>query len=162
VSAEESELPAGLGGQATPVTRSDVSRRAVDQAADVAVSEAGRCEFPTRDGVEQSEVGWVVQAQGAETATVLDHRTRDGIEELRAGRGVLHGREGVQVRVVGALGQLSTTMEIGDTLAEGTPLELALGFVVRRPEDFEVLRPCDGGLDAQDAAGRVEGWRGTP
>jgi hypothetical protein len=57
----------------------------VDQAADVAVSEAGRCELPTGDGVEEREVGWIVRAQGAEAAAVLDDGATDGIEELRAG-----------------------------------------------------------------------------
>jgi hypothetical protein len=107
VGAKKAELPADLGGQASPVTRSGVGRRAMDEGTEVAVSEASGCELATGDGVE----------------------------ELGAGRGVLDGGEGLEVRVVGTLGQLGTAMEVGGTLAKRAPFELALGLVVGRAKE---------------------------
>jgi hypothetical protein len=157
MSRQESELAAGPGGEAAAVTRGSVVGGAVDQAADVAVSEAGRCELATGDGIEQGKVGRIIQAQGAEAAMALEDgaRARDGVEEFCARRGVLHGGEGFKVRVVGTLGDLSTSMEIRDTLAKRPPFELGLGVVMGWTEDLEVLGPRDGGLDAKDATGLV-------
>jgi hypothetical protein len=58
------------------------------------------------DGVEEREVGWIEQAQGAEAAAVLDDGATDGIEELRAGGLVFDRGQGLEVGLVGALGQL--------------------------------------------------------
>jgi hypothetical protein len=127
----------------------------MDEAADIAVSEARRRELAPGGGVEQGEIGRVVETQGAETATVLEDGARDGVEELGAGSGVGGGGEGVEVCLVGALRELGPAMEIGDTFAERAPFELAAGLIVGWPEDLEVLGARDGGLDAQDAAGLV-------
>jgi hypothetical protein len=86
VSAKESELPAGLGGQAALVIGIG---RAVDEATDVSVSEASGGELATGDGAEQREVGGIVQAQGAETPGVLDDWAGDDVEGFREGCGVL-------------------------------------------------------------------------
>jgi hypothetical protein len=50
---------------------------------------------------------------------------------------------------------LSAAVEIGHTLRQGAPIQLALGVVAGAAEDLEVVRPGDGGLDAQNAAGLV-------
>ena len=104
VCTKKPDLPARLGGEASPVSGLEGRRRAVDLATDVAVSEAGRCEVPAGDGGEQCEVGWIAEAERAEAAIVLDDRARDGVEEFGAGRGVFDGGEGLEVRLVGALG----------------------------------------------------------
>ena len=95
VGTKESEAPAGLGGQASEVRRGEVCGRMVDEAPDVAVSGTGRGELTTGNGVEQSEIGGIVQTQSTEAAAVLDDRAGNGIEELRAGCGVFDRGEGV-------------------------------------------------------------------
>jgi hypothetical protein len=60
----------------------------------------------------------VGEAQGADATLVIQHGGGDGVEELGAGGGVVDGGEGVEVGLVGALGDLAPAVKVGDPLAQ--------------------------------------------
>src|SRR3972149_3094178 len=68
----------------------------------------------------------------------VDHGPGDCVEESGARGGVVDGGQGVEVGLVGALGDLGTAMEVGDALAQRAPGERALGIVVGGTQDLEV------------------------
>ena len=100
------------------------------QTLEVAVAKAGGGEFAARDRLKERDVGPVTNAESATSAAVLDHGTGNVIEDVGEGRGVVDGRERVEVIVVGALGDPGATVQVGDALAEGLPGELAVELAV--------------------------------
>jgi hypothetical protein len=82
----------------------------MEQAAEVTVSEARRRELTPGSGVEQGEIGRVVETQGAETAAVLEDGARDGVEELGAGSGEGDRPVGLQLLVHETLGQFDVAV----------------------------------------------------
>jgi hypothetical protein len=55
----------------------------------------------------------------------------DGVEQSCAGGDVLHGGEGFEVALVGALGQFGAAVEVRDTLAHRSPSKHTVRVVVR-------------------------------
>ncbi|GEM_PF-5475427 len=53
----------------------------------------------------------------AEAASSVDHRTGNRIEEAGARRDVLDHGQGIEVPLVGSLGELRTAVQIGNALA---------------------------------------------
>ena len=115
----------------------------IEQATQASVSQAGGCEFATRDVFKQRQISGVPKTHGAETASAIKDRPRDGIEEgeargridsgphpVRAGiqrlcafargyvrrSGIGDASQRVEVGLVGALREFSAAMQVGDAL----------------------------------------------
>lgn len=84
VGAKEASAPGDLGGTASLLVERSGERSRVNPVADVAVAETGRGKLAPRDGVKEAEVLGVANAQGAESAAVVDDGTGDGIEDAGA------------------------------------------------------------------------------
>lgn len=162
VGTKAAELTAGLAGEPADVSG---SVRAVDQASDVAVAKAGRGEFASGDGLKEGEVVGIAEAQSALVPRAIDDGPRTVSKILAQGVVSSTGGEGVQVGVVGALGQLGTAMKVSDALAQGGAIQACLAGRRVRPEDLEVACLSDGGLHPEQTAGFVvhlDGVSATP
>jgi hypothetical protein len=90
----------------------------MEQKADVAVAEAGRGELAASDGREECDVVRVTGAQSPDALSPVRRRLGDGVQE-RGERGrVVDDRERVEVSLVGGLGDLGASVEVGDALAQ--------------------------------------------
>jgi hypothetical protein len=155
VSPEQTELASDLGGAAADVGgRRGVGRRG-EEAAEVAIAEAGGGELAPGHGREEREVGGVADAEGANAPAVVEGGARDLIEEAVEGGAVVDGGEGVEVPLVGPLGEVGAAVKVGDAFAEWAPRPAAGGIVLEGAEDAEVGDVGQGGFDAQDAGAVV-------
>src|ERR1044071_7817016 len=106
-------------------------------------------------GCGQSKVVRIAQTESTNAAAMVGDWSGDGVEELRARRGVADCRESVQVGVVGSLRDLGTAMKIRHALAKWEPLQIAVRIVLARAQDLEVGGIADGGFNAEDATSLV-------
>ena len=54
----------------------------------------------------------IAESQSSNGTAIVEHPVIHGVEEVRAGRFVVHGAKGVEIGFIRSLGQLSAAMEV--------------------------------------------------
>src|SRR3990170_3320983 len=111
VSTEQTELTGDLRGEPADIGGRRGIRGRVEEAAQVAIAEAGGSELAAGHGLQEGEVVGVADAEGADAPAVVRGRVRDLIEEAVEGRAVVDDGQGIEVALVGPLGELGSTVE---------------------------------------------------
>ena len=115
VGTQEAELAADLGGKGRDVVIGSLAW--IEQRAQIAISEAGGGKLAACNDFEQGQIGGIANAQRPNTASVVAYAGRDLIEEFAEPGGVVDGTEGVEVGLVGALGDLGAAVKVSDPLS---------------------------------------------
>src|SRR5262249_59350045 len=119
---------------------------------DVPVTEAIDMVRATEHGAEQLLLLDAEQIEAAAAALAQAGWLVHSVEDLQAGLGPVHDRQGAEVAVVRRAGDLVVVVEIGHALVHGTPVHPASPLALDPAADLELTRVIDDGLDAQHLA----------
>lgn len=160
VSAEQTELAGNAGGPAFGLVRG-IGGRIEEKGLQVAVTESVDGELTMTDSFKEGGVFVGPGAQGANTLVVPGGGLTETTHHLaQRDRGV-HGGEGIDITLVGSLGDLGTAVDIGDAFAQGEPVLGSGGLVFGVAKHFKGRGVVDGGFDAEDGALLVVEFNGV-
>ena len=93
-----------------------------------AIAEAVDAEFSATDGTEQSQIRLGPGPDGTDGFVSVDGGLTDIADEFTERSGCIHGRQRIQIAVIGSLTDLSAPIEVGDAAASGEPVRFSVGI----------------------------------
>src|SRR5437763_12019823 len=118
----------------------------------VPVTEAIDMVLATQHGMKQLLLLPAEQIQAAPAAPARPRWALHSLQDLEAGLGPIHDRQGAEVTFVGGAGNFVIAVEVGDTLVHGAPDQLVAPLPLAATADLELARLVDDRLDAQHLA----------